>query len=335
VKENTIFRIDNFKNVLVLGSSLNLSILYRYVQDLGLNFFVITSPDQEAEIEEKVPYKVFEKLDKHFIEFIQNRYHNNCTLFISLGSRWIFDSNIINLMGGNLVNFHCARLPFDAGGGGFSWRILKKDRINTQLVHLVDSGIDTGPIITSYSSIFPSDCRIPQDFESYHLKSFEKFFMKFISSLIKGESFSLKHQPNYIGSYYPRLETSINSWINWSWDSDQIVDFINAFDSPYKGASTYINNIRVRIRNVQLHGGELPSHPYMSGIISRKQKRWIVISTSDKFSLIVENVEIEDGSNIIDSLYAGDRFYTDSDTLLESMTNRVKFGSNGILKETK
>jgi len=91
----------------------------------------------------------------------------------------------------------------------------------------------------------------------------------------------------------------------------------------------------VRIRNVQLHGGELPSHPYMSGIISRKQKRWIVISTSDKFSLIVENVEIEDGSNIIDSLYAGDRFYTDSDTLLESMTNRVKFGSNGILKETK
>jgi len=101
VKENTIFRIDNFKNVLVLGSSLNLSILYRYVQDLGLNFFVITSPDQEAEIEEKVPYKVFEKLDKHFIEFIQNRYHNNCTLFISLGSRWIFDSNIINLMGGN------------------------------------------------------------------------------------------------------------------------------------------------------------------------------------------------------------------------------------------
>ena len=36
----------------------------------------------------------------------------------------------------NLVNAHGSRLPFDSGGGGMSWRILKKDRI---CMHLIGS----------------------------------------------------------------------------------------------------------------------------------------------------------------------------------------------------
>ena len=43
----------------------------------------------------------------------------------------------------NLINFHGTRLPLDAGGGGFSWKIMREDRIDNQLVHLIDEGIDT------------------------------------------------------------------------------------------------------------------------------------------------------------------------------------------------
>ena len=50
------------------------------------------------------------------------------------------------------------RLPIDAGGGGFSWRIMRNDRLGNCLVHLVDEGIDTGPILKNNEFIFSNDC---------------------------------------------------------------------------------------------------------------------------------------------------------------------------------
>ena len=47
------------------------------------------------------------------------------TIFISLGARYIFKKDTIeNFFLNNLVNFRGTRLPLDAGGGGFSWKIM-------------------------------------------------------------------------------------------------------------------------------------------------------------------------------------------------------------------
>ena len=52
------------------------------------------------------------------------------TLFVSLGARFIFKKDLIkNFFKHNLVNFHSSRLPLDRAGGGFSWRIMREDRI--------------------------------------------------------------------------------------------------------------------------------------------------------------------------------------------------------------
>ena len=42
----------------------------------------------------------------------------------------------------NLINYHPTRLPLDAGSAGFSWQIMRGDRIHNQLFHLVDETID-------------------------------------------------------------------------------------------------------------------------------------------------------------------------------------------------
>ena len=38
----------------------------------------------------------------------------------------------------------------------------------------------------------------------------------------------------------PRLDTQIHGFIDWNWTAKHIVDFINAFGSPYQGATTFI-----------------------------------------------------------------------------------------------
>ena len=322
-----VFMIADLKCVVFLGAASNLSSLISIVEAKGLESVVVTSPAQVCELPKDISAHQFEMLDDKFSAFIRERVEIGRSLFISLGARWIFRKAVIeDLLQGHLVNFHGSRLPFDAGGGGFSWRIMHRDRIDNQLVHLVDEGVDSGPIIMHSASLFPRSSQVPADFENYHRAEMTKFFAAFLERVHTGEALPLKRQVNYIGRYNPRLKTAINGWIDWRWTSYQIETFVAAFDDPYAGASTLLNGSVVRIKKLQLHGGEPPNHPFMSGIVSRHDGGWIVVSTGDAYSLIIEEVLNEFGENILGQIRPGDRFVTDPEHLHEARTNRVRYG---------
>ena len=75
-------------------------------------------------------------------------------------------------------------------------------------------------------------------------------------------------------TYYPRLNSKKDSWIDWNMNSKELERFIDAFDDPYFGAKTKINNKIVKLKKVQLHGGEVIPHNFMSGLIIRNDKNW-------------------------------------------------------------
>lgn len=78
----------------------------------------------------KINCKIFDKLNNNFAKFISSNVKAENTLFVSLGARFIFKKDLIkNFFKHNLVNFHSSRLPLDRAGGGFSWRIMREDRI--------------------------------------------------------------------------------------------------------------------------------------------------------------------------------------------------------------
>ena len=126
------------------------------------------------------------------------------------------------------------------------------------MVHLLDGGIDTGPVLMSDNSIYPITCKIPLDYENYYDLKQLNFYEKFIKKIKNNESIYLNEQANYIGSYNPRLNADISSWINWNVSSNYLYRFINAFDDPYKGAMTYFKNKKVRLKSVHLHGDSGP-----------------------------------------------------------------------------
>jgi methionyl-tRNA formyltransferase len=233
----------------------------------------------------------------------------------------------------NLVNFHGTRLPLDAGGGSCSWKIMREDRIDNQLVHIVDESLDAGPIIDNHLSLFPKQCQIPIDFERYRLKIFLQFYKKFLKEVQMKKYFKLKPQLNYLRRYNPRLNTEIDGLINWDMCSYDLINFINAFDEPYKGASTFLNNGnfgKLYLKKVHLHGGDSSNHPCMSGIVSRHDKNWIVVSTRSKHMLLIEEVLDKKGNNIIKNIKEGDRFFTPYKELEKSKKTRRVITSRGI-----
>jgi methionyl-tRNA formyltransferase len=144
------------------------------------------------------------------------------------------------------------------------------------------------------------------------------------------EYLDLFHQTNYLSRYFPRINTKTNGFINWDLQSYDLINFINSFDDPYEGASTFLNTGnfgKLHIKGVNLHGGEIANHPFMSGIITRHDKKWLVVSTANRHSLLIEKVINSNGENIINNLKIGDRFYTPYKFLIAAKDKRIRYKS--------
>ncbi len=335
IKENKFF-IKKLKSIIFLGESKSLKDLEKINKSLKLETMIVSSSHQAKSIDNNIKVKVFDHLDDTFKKLISRNFDIENTLFISLGARYIFKKETINkFFHNNLVNFHNTRLPLDAGGGGFSWNILREDRINNQLVHLIDGGIDTGPIIENEINLFPASCKIPIDFKKFSSEKFLIFYKKFITKILEGRQIELKPQINYFGRYNPRLNTALNGFIDWNLNPYDLINFINAFDEPYSGALTYLNNGnfgKLSIKKAQLHGGDSSNHPFMTGIVNRHDGDWIVVSTTGRHMLIIEEVLDKNKKNIIEKIKVGDRFYTDIKDIESGKNKRVTYNSKGLKK---
>ncbi len=329
--KNNQFSIKNLKNIVFLGEDKCLKDFIEFNETLGIRSEIITSPHQAKNIDKSLSFKKFSKLDKKFQSYIRSNFKIDETLFVSVASRWIFKEELINkFFKKNLINFHGARLPFDSGGGGFSWNIMRNDRICVQLAHLITKEIDKGPILSYEKFLYPYECKTSKDFYNFYNEKFKLFFKKFIFGLKKKKKHTLIPQPDYIGRYNPRLLTKKDGWIDWSQSSEEIVNFINAFDDPYEGASTMIGKEKCRIKKTQLHGGEGKNHPFMSGLVLRNDKNWIVVATRDNNCLIIEKVLDSKNKNIINKIRPGQRFFTLSQKLDYSKSKRIIFDSKGL-----
>ena len=329
--KNNHLEIKNLKNIVFLGEDECLKDFIRFNKTQGIKSEIITSPHQAKNLDKTLSFKKFMRLDKKFQSYIRSNYKIEETLFVSVASRWIFNQHLINkFFKKNLINFHGSRLPFDSGSGGFSWNIMRNDRICIQLAHLVTKEIDKGPIISYEKFLYPYECKISKDFYNFYNDKFRYFYKKFILSLKKKKKIKLIPQLDYIGRYNPRLLTKKDGWIDWYQSSEEIINFINAFDDPYEGASTMIGKVKCNIKKTQLHGGEGKNHPFMTGLVLRNDKNWIVVATRDNNCLIIEEVLDAKRKNIINKIKPGQRFFTLSQKLDYSKSKRVFFDSKGF-----
>lgn len=333
IKDN-FFYFNQIKNIVIFGFSQQIDEIKKINDQYKIKTKLITTSHQIKNKKINIDYKIFNSLDKNLKNYISKNFDINSSLFISLGCRYIFKKvDIINFFKNNLINFHGSRLPLDAGGGHWSWKILRGEKIDNQLVHLISEKVDGGPIMDFENSIFPSYCKIPTDYDNYVKKKFLVFYQNFIKNLSNKKKFKLKHQLNYLGTYYPRLNTDLNGWIDWNLKSYQIERFINAFDDPYPGASTFLRNKRVRLKKTYLSSSDTGNHPFMSGLILRHDKKWVVVSANDQNVLLVEEILDDKGNNILSKLKVGDRFFTPEKKLEDSKKFRIYYSANKSSKK--
>ncbi len=123
-------------------------------------------------------------------------------IVVSYGYRHILSKDIIKNSRAPLINLHISYLPWNRGAHPNFWSFYESTPCGVS-IHLIDEGIDTGPII--YQKKVAFDTKINTFSETYtQLKQeIEKLFLKNINNIIN-KTYSPKTQNGY-GSFHTRL----------------------------------------------------------------------------------------------------------------------------------
>jgi methionyl-tRNA formyltransferase len=253
------------------------------------------------------------------------------TIGLSFDAPWIFKRHIIDKFGGKLLNSHGARLPQDRGGGGFSWRIMRGDRLGYSVLHQIAPKVDAGAIVALQEYLYPASCRIPQDYFDYTLERDAAFVRRFIDDVLARKTFTLASQPEYFSVSFPRLATDIHGFVDWSWELAEIESFICAFDDPYPGASSFWRGQRVRLKKAFAVRNDGAFHPFQTGLIYRKTDEAVMVACGSG-ALLLRDVRSGDGANsLLSQLRLGDRLYTPRENLEVAQKFRAVYDAKGLV----
>ena len=148
----------------------------------------------------------------------------------------------------NIINIHCGKLPTEKAGSPTSNKILNDVNEICVTMHLVDKGIDSGPLLNMEAIKVKDilDYNI-EDIIRVHNDLSIKIFNRFIQNIIDHKEFYVEEQDRNNSIILPRLYTEIHGAIDWNWTGLEIKRFVVAFGHPYPGAFTFYKDKQVKI----------------------------------------------------------------------------------------
>jgi methionyl-tRNA formyltransferase len=325
-------------HIILLGGSRCTAELALYLSQIhSLKCEVYTAPRQVMDIiysdgltfdgyfkQHSLKYFVSEdiNLEQGFIQSITDQ-----TLALGLGEAWSFNKEIINKFNGRLLDLMGIRMPQYRGGAHYTWQILRGNRIgacNLQVINeeMVQGVFDSGRIIKFREYLFPASARIPDDYFAHAVSEEISFIKEFIDELSQNTNFNTFTLQENFSIYLPRLNTIKNAFINWQWNTQDIEKFICAFDSPYAGATTQINGNLVRVKKARSEQNDGPFHPFQSGLIYKIYNEALYVA-SNQGTIVISEVNDENGSPILHLLKTGDRFFTPEKWIEKGMTTKI------------
>ncbi len=260
---------------------------------------------------------------------------NEKTLGIGMGEAYTFNRETVARFGGKLVDFMVIDLPHYRGGAHFTWQILREDRVGAWHIQLINEEMipgvyDSGAVIKSWEYKLPSGACIPADyFKAAHEEGIA-LFQTFLDEIQNGKSFALRALNEADSSHFPRLSTFHQGYIDWSWTGDEVARFVSAFDDPYPGAATFIDDQKVILKKCCVVPDAFQSHPYLSGLIYRIDGRKVYVATKSG-AILVETVLDETGQDQVHALKLGQRFYTPRELLEAAMRYCAVYDTEGLV----
>jgi methionyl-tRNA formyltransferase len=340
-------RFDNIEHVLLFGGS---RVLAEFAhQTIQQGHYRVTVFSCERQLEEAL-YEdgrtLGQVLTVHDIPFVSAPDINtDATLLgldiesavgIGLGEAWQFSPELIERFAGRLLDLMGTRLPQYLGGAHYTWQILRKNRLgccNLQVINedTLQSVFAPGEIVKRREYFFPASARIPYDYFDAAVENEVAFLHDFLEDVREGRDFNLAPLQEDFSLYFPRLHTLTHGFVNWDWNTEDIEQFICAFDAPYAGASTFLDGQRVHVGQCYSEYNDGPFHPFQSGLIYRLGSHAAFVA-SKTGTLVIKRVVDGEGKDLLPQLRVGQRFFTPAERLERALSFSAVYTEQGLEK---
>lgn len=256
----------------------------------------------------EINYKVSKNINNE-INDLKKRFPPKSNSYLLLTNCiWKIQEGLIRFFKNKIFNIHIGMLPSQKGAGGASWLRMVNSKFSAVTIHAVEKELDTGKVLIEKKFKLKKNFSLLNYYNQ--TRDCEKItYNKFLNILTK-KNFRFKKQKKEENIYMPRLDTQIHGFIDWNWTAKHIVDFINAFGSPYQGATTFIKKKKYFLNNAKFFKNKINFHPFQSGIIFRKEKNSIYIAAlggTIQIKKVSDTISKEDR---IVELKLGSRFFT-------------------------
>ena len=130
---------------------------------------------------------------------------------VSYGYRHILKQNVIDGFDCPLFNLHISYLPYNRGAHPNFWSFYDNTPSGVT-IHLIDSGVDTGPIVKQkYVNFQESDDTFVKTYSAL-IENIENLFLEFLPSLLT-DTWTAKKQRGIGTHHYVRdLPTNFSGW---------------------------------------------------------------------------------------------------------------------------
>ena len=257
---------------------------------------------------------------------------DSTSLAVTPSAEWIFKESLIEKLSGRIVNIHGSHLPEMKGGGGLSWNLMMGVKECGATIHMIDSGIDTGDILLQQKYQLPESVSVLSEAMAIAQLRNSQLMISFLDKVVAGETFLRQSQETQNGSYWPRLRTDTHGFIDWTWSANEISLFCSAFSAPYKGASTFLDDKRVRIFKCREDTERRVFHPFQYGLVFRVGNGVAYIAAKGS-ALIVDEIKYETGVAVDVQRLLGRRLHSTPGFLEAAIRQRVVFGKVSDLDE--
>ena len=211
-------------------------------------------------------------------------------VFLSMSFDQIIKKELLEMPRFGFLNCHAGRLPFYRGRNALNWAIINGETEFGITVHLVDEGIDTGPIVLQRAEkIKPSD-----DYATLLGKAYTRcplVMMEAIEKFIENPSDCVDQNKLFNQQSYFSKRTIGDEWIDWSNGTQQIYNLVRGISYPGPCARTILDGRTVAILKTKLVSGFIDYLGTCGQVIGRNQDG-VLVKTGDNVLLIEEYCEV-------------------------------------------
>ena len=310
-------------------SILNEYISQNYKKNHIEHMCIITHKDDKRDIELLSKYKLFPEKKKikcevyYLTKYNENKIikilkKNKINFGISIGCRLIFKNTIIKYFRKNFYNIHDSFLPYYKGGAPISYSIMNQEKFIGVTFHRIDKKIDNGKVFHQKKLMIKKDTK-PIEAINFFFNYVKRNIFKFINGNKK-----IITQRKTEGTYFPRLNSEIDGYINLNWPANECVSFINSFSDPYTGAKILYNNNKIQIKDAKIFSNK-KYHSFLNGKIVYIGTNYIRVIMGNK---IIELKNLFLNNKIIIPKYffkTGGNFINSETDLKISKNLRIKY----------